>query len=92
MIKENGLVERTNHVLADMLSMYVDGEHKLLDEALPFVTFAYNVSKQESTGFSPIDLVNCREAILPIDVALATNQMQLSKIVLAHNTLIVFKN
>ena len=69
----NGLVERTNHVLADMLSMYVDGEHKLWDEALPFVTFAYNVSKQESTGFSPFYLVNCREAILPIDAALATN-------------------
>jgi len=69
----NGLVERTNHVLADMLSMYVDGEHKMWDEALPFVTFAYNVSIQESAGFSPFYLVNCREAILPIGAALATN-------------------
>ena len=37
------------------------------------MTFAHNVSKQESTGFSPFYLVNCREAILPIDAALATN-------------------
>jgi len=61
------------YVLADMLSMYVDGEHKMWDEALPFVTFDYNVSKQESTGFSPFYLVNCGEGILPIDAKLATN-------------------
>ncbi|KZR95539.1 Uncharacterized protein APZ42_010697, partial [Daphnia magna] len=46
----NGLVERLNHTLADMLSMYVSSDHKNWDESLPFVTFAYNTSRHESTG------------------------------------------
>ncbi|GFW72689.1 retrovirus-related Pol polyprotein from transposon 412 [Trichonephila clavipes] len=46
----NGLTERFNKTLADMLSMYVDVEQKNWDEILPFVTFAYNTAKQETTG------------------------------------------
>ena len=38
----NGLCERLNHTLADMLSMYVDADHNNLDSILPYVTFAYN--------------------------------------------------
>ncbi|GFW58636.1 retrovirus-related Pol polyprotein from transposon 412 [Trichonephila clavipes] len=45
----NGLTERFNKTLADMLSMYVDVEQKNWDEILPFVTFAYNTAKQETT-------------------------------------------
>ncbi|GFW84626.1 retrovirus-related Pol polyprotein from transposon 17.6 [Trichonephila clavipes] len=41
----NGLTERFNKTLADMLSMYVDVEQKNWDEILPFVTFAYNTAK-----------------------------------------------
>jgi transposase InsO family protein len=33
----NGLVERMNHTLAAMLSMYVSQDHKDWDEALPYV-------------------------------------------------------
>ncbi|GFW73446.1 transposon Ty3-I Gag-Pol polyprotein [Trichonephila clavipes] len=47
----NGLTERFNKTLADMLSMYVDVEQKNWNEILPFVTFAYNTAKQETTGF-----------------------------------------
>ncbi|GFV35107.1 retrovirus-related Pol polyprotein from transposon 412 [Trichonephila clavipes] len=47
----NGLTERFNKTLVDMLSMYVDVEQKNWDEILPFVTFAYNTAKQETTGF-----------------------------------------
>ncbi|GFS97021.1 transposon Ty3-I Gag-Pol polyprotein [Trichonephila clavipes] len=47
----NGLTERFNKTLADMLSMYVDVEQKNWDEILPFVTFAYNTAEQETTGF-----------------------------------------
>ncbi|GFY34049.1 transposon Tf2-8 polyprotein [Trichonephila clavipes] len=48
----NGLTERFNKTLADMLSMYVDVEQKNWDEILPFVTFAYNTAKQETTDSS----------------------------------------
>ncbi|KAM7284469.1 DDE-type integrase/transposase/recombinase [Ixodes scapularis] len=46
----NGLTERLNKTIADMISMYVDVEHKTWDEVLPYVTFAYNTAVQETTG------------------------------------------
>ncbi|UYV69276.1 K02A2.6-like [Cordylochernes scorpioides] len=49
----NGLTDRLNKTLGDMLSMYVDVEQKKWDSILPFVTFAYNTAKQETTEFSP---------------------------------------
>ncbi|UYV72938.1 hypothetical protein LAZ67_10001233, partial [Cordylochernes scorpioides] len=63
----NGLTERLNKRLTDMLSMYVDVEQKNWDEVLPFVTFAYNTAKQETTGFSPFFLVHGREAETTLD-------------------------
>ncbi|UYV84587.1 hypothetical protein LAZ67_X002728, partial [Cordylochernes scorpioides] len=67
----NGLTERLNKTIADMLSMYVDVNQKDWDRILPFVpfvTFAYNTAKQESTGFTPFFLVHGREAEPPLDV------------------------
>ncbi|KAI9556842.1 pol polyprotein [Daphnia sinensis] len=69
----NGLVERYNHTFAEMLSMYVNSLHNDWDGFIDFVTFAYNTSRQESTGFSPFFLLYGREAVLPIDVALGNN-------------------
>ncbi|UYV63096.1 hypothetical protein LAZ67_2003113 [Cordylochernes scorpioides] len=63
----NGLTERLNKTLTDMLSMYVDVEQKNWDEVLPFVTFAYNTAKKETTGFSPFFLVHAREAETTLD-------------------------
>ncbi|UYV74371.1 hypothetical protein LAZ67_11003263 [Cordylochernes scorpioides] len=64
----NGLTERLNKTIADMLSMYVEVNQKDWDRILPFVTFAYNIAKQESTGFTPFFLVHGREAETPLDV------------------------
>lgn len=66
----NGLTERFNKTLADMLSMYVDTEQKNWDEILPFVTFAYNTAKQETTGFTPFHLLHGREAETTMDTML----------------------
>ncbi|GFX95317.1 transposon Tf2-8 polyprotein [Trichonephila clavipes] len=66
----NGLTERFNKTLADMLSMYVDVEQKNWDEILPFVTFAYNTAKQETTGFTPFYLLHGREAETTLDTML----------------------
>ncbi|XP_059351391.1 uncharacterized protein LOC132087992 [Daphnia carinata] len=66
----NVQVERMNHVLADMLSMYVSSDHRDWDEVLPYVCFAYNTSRQESTGFSPFFLMYGREPLLPSDLNL----------------------
>ncbi|UYV82112.1 K02A2.6-like [Cordylochernes scorpioides] len=66
----NGLTERFNKTLGDMLSMYVDVEQKNWDSVLPFVTFAYNTARQETTGFSPFYLVHGREAETMLDTLL----------------------
>jgi hypothetical protein len=69
----NGLVERYNHTFAEMVSMYVNSYHNDWDGLIDFVTFAYNTSRQETTGYSPFYLLYGREAVLPIDVALGNN-------------------
>ncbi|UYV72359.1 hypothetical protein LAZ67_9002777 [Cordylochernes scorpioides] len=63
----NGLTERLNRTIADMLSMYMDLDQKNWDEMLPFITFAYNTAKQESTGFTPFFLIHGREAETTLD-------------------------
>ncbi|GFW12306.1 transposon Ty3-I Gag-Pol polyprotein [Trichonephila clavipes] len=50
--------------------MYVDVEQKNWDEILPFVTFAYNTTKQETTGFTPFYLLHGREAETTLDTML----------------------
>lgn len=57
----NGLTERTNRTLINMLSMYVASDHKNWDEVLPFVTYAFNSAKHETTGFSPFFLLYARQ-------------------------------
>ncbi|GBM02378.1 Retrovirus-related Pol polyprotein from transposon 412 [Araneus ventricosus] len=63
----NGLTERFNKTLADMLSMYVDVEQRNWDQILPFVTFAYNTARQETTGLTPFYLLHGREAETTLD-------------------------
>ncbi|XP_035223897.1 uncharacterized protein LOC118196544 [Stegodyphus dumicola] len=64
----NGLTERFNKTLANMLSMYVDIEQENWDTILPFVTYAYNSAKQDTTGFSPFFLIYSRDIQTPLDV------------------------
>lgn len=66
----NGLTERLNRTLADMLSMYVDIQHKTWDQILPYVTFAYNTAVQETTRFTPFELVYGRHVTTPLDAML----------------------
>jgi hypothetical protein len=68
-----GQVERINHTLAMMLSMFTNDRQSNWDGALPYVTFAYNTTRQESTGRTPFYLLYGREALLPIYVALGAN-------------------
>lgn len=63
----NGLTERLNRTLTDMLSMYVSDDHSDWDVALPYVTFAYNSSRLDTAGYSPFYLLFGREPTLPLD-------------------------
>ena len=66
----NGLTERLNKTIADMIAMYVDVEHKTWDEVLPYVTFAYNTAVQETSGMTPFQLVHGRKVTTMLDAML----------------------
>jgi transposase InsO family protein len=66
----NGLTERFNKTLAEMISQYTNDRQTDWDKSLIYVTFAYNTSIQESTKFSPFMLTYGREPVLPADVVM----------------------
>ncbi|KAM7296833.1 retrovirus-related Pol polyprotein from transposon 297 [Ixodes scapularis] len=66
----NGLTERLNKTITDMVSMYVDVEHKTWDEVLLYVTFAYNTAVQETTGMTLFQLVHGRPVTMMLDAML----------------------
>ena len=72
----NGLVERLNHTLADMLSIYINKQHTNWDELLLYITFAYNSSRQESTRRSTFFLIYGREVRLSVDVTMGVETMR----------------
>ena len=53
--------------------MFVNSNHSNWDYVIDHVVFAYNTSKQESTGQTQFFMLYGREALLPIDVALGNN-------------------
>ncbi|UYV64716.1 hypothetical protein LAZ67_3001742, partial [Cordylochernes scorpioides] len=63
----NGLTERLNRTLINMLSMYVNTDQKNWDKILPFITHAYNTTIQETTGYSPFFLMFGREPTSLLD-------------------------
>lgn len=66
----NGLTERFNKTLTDMLAMYVSTDHRDWDVPLPYITFAYNSSRLDTAGYSPFFLLFDREPSLPLDTML----------------------
>jgi hypothetical protein len=72
--RANGLTERFNQVMSTMLAHYCVTNQDTWDEHLPFATFAYNMSVNATTGYSPHFLVYGFEANLPIDTVLPVPQ------------------
>ena len=66
----NGMVEKFNDVLTNMIAAFVDKDQKTWDVHLPLLTAAYRCCAHESTGFSPNLMMLGREVNLPIEVAL----------------------
>ncbi len=66
----DGLVERYNRTLTDMLAKTVQKNGRDWDQKLPYVLFAYRASRQESTQESPFFLMYGRDPQLPTDAAL----------------------
>ncbi|UYV63892.1 K02A2.6-like, partial [Cordylochernes scorpioides] len=63
----NGLTERLNRTLINMISMYVNVDQRNWDEILPFITHAYNTTIQETIKYSPFFLLYGREPVSILD-------------------------
>lgn len=64
----NGLTERFNKTMAEMLSMYVNANHNDWDKFLPYFAFAYNTSYQESIVEVPFYLLHGFNPRMPDDL------------------------
>lgn len=64
----DGLVERQNRTLQDILSSYVSAHWDDWDQLVSLAVYAYNTSTHESTGFSPYELVFGRIARTPLEL------------------------
>ncbi|KAL5494269.1 hypothetical protein EMCRGX_G015566 [Ephydatia muelleri] len=70
LFKANGLDERFNQSLQNMLVKYVSSKKEMWSHYLDTCAFAYNTSQHDSTKFTPFMLMFGRRARLPIDVEL----------------------
>ena len=66
--QSNGLCERTNQTIENILKATINANRDDWDEKLPFALMSYRATTQTSTGFSPNQLVFGREAYLPVDL------------------------
>jgi transposase InsO family protein len=64
----DGLVERFNRTLVDMMASYLSTSTNKWDDYLSHATFAYNTSVHASTGYTPHYLMFGRDAMEPGDV------------------------
>ena len=69
--RTDGMVERCNRTVIDVLSKYADIEPDW-DLRLPLVLFALRTSEHASTKFSPFRLIYGKEAKLPWDIVYGT--------------------
>jgi hypothetical protein len=65
-----GLVERMNRTIEAMLSMFTSTGQRDWDNYLPYIMMAYRSAVQETTGYSPNQMMLGREAELPIDIVM----------------------
>ena len=66
----NGRCERSHHTISACLAKLVATNQTDWDEHLPMVTFAMNCAKNETTNYSPFQLMYGRLARMPVDMVL----------------------
>jgi hypothetical protein len=75
----NGLTERFNATLCQIISIYVDLNQQNWDELLPVVLFAYRTAVQETTTISPFEVLYNRVPRLPGDLDLVKIENKIVK-------------
>lgn len=66
--QSDGMIERANRTIENMLSAFVDENQKNWDDLIPLLMLAYRSSVHESTGVSPNEMVFGHSVILPVDL------------------------
>ena len=73
----NGLVEKVNGMICKIISKHVGSKTQHWDKHLNATLWAYRTSFKTSLGFTPFHLVHGQEALLPIEVELASMRVLL---------------
>ena len=68
-MQANGLDERFNQTLQNMLVKFVDEKKECWEDFLSTCVYAYNTSKHESSKYCPFTVMFGRQAILPVEVS-----------------------
>jgi hypothetical protein len=66
--RSDGMIERMNRTINDMLSKYIQSLQKDWDQHLDFIIMAFNSTPHESTGVNPYRLVYGREMAFPLEI------------------------
>jgi hypothetical protein len=66
-MQANGLVERFNQTIQNMLVKFIDQKKENWQDFLDSCVYAYNTAKHESTKFSPFEIMFSRKGLLPVD-------------------------
>lgn len=70
--RSDGMIEKMNRTINDMLSKYIKTHQKDWDKHLDYITMAYNSTPHETTGFTPHRMVFGREMKIPLEVITET--------------------
>lgn len=75
----DGITERFNRTLKMMISSFVDENQKNWDVLLPFLAFAYNTAKHETTNCTPFELLYGRKPKIPLDLIIGDFQYAINR-------------
>ena len=78
--KSDGIVERLNRTLLQMLSVFVSDNQDNWDDHVPFVMMAYRSTCNDSTSYSPNKFMFGREIPLPVDVVFSICSSDLEEV------------
>ncbi|KAJ8037598.1 hypothetical protein HOLleu_18448 [Holothuria leucospilota] len=70
----NGMIERFNQTLVNMIASYVDRKQEKWDIHLPLLTAAYRSCDHDGTGYSPNALMLGRETHTPLSLLLGKTE------------------
>ncbi|MCO5601879.1 hypothetical protein L7F22_056005 [Adiantum nelumboides] len=73
--QSNGLVEKANGIIAEIIRKMVKNKTKLWDDFLDGALWAYRTTYKEATEFTPFHLVYGQEALQPIELNIPTMRL-----------------